>query len=64
MFKGKIKVTYHKDWSIDLAQKINSQISFIYTQNISPTIVIDLMKISKIKQNTREREINNLMKIN
>ena len=53
MFKGKIMVTYTKDWSVDLAQKLNSQISFIYTQNISPTTVVDLMKISKVKENDK-----------
>lgn len=48
MFKGKISIKYHSDWSIDLVKKFGCDLEVIYCQNINPNEVIDLMKITNL----------------
>ena len=61
MFKGKISITYHKDWSIDLINTFNCNITFIYTQNSTPYEVIDLFRITNLNSNHSSKSILNFL---
>ena len=50
MFKGKISIRYHSDWSIDLANKFICNLEIIYSQNIDKHHVIDLIKITNLEK--------------
>lgn len=45
MFKAKIKITYHDDWSIDLYNKFQCSIEFIYADSLEHKKVMDLARI-------------------